>query len=131
MNVPDNGHFPGIPGKTKTEQVLQFALTLEILEADLYRQALNFVAGQPAATALPADTSSYALSVPPGGFTSDQAALGFLYLQQFAAVEAAHRDFLVQVINGRGWTPVAANPGGYQANFGPTLRSTLELIRRR
>jgi len=46
----DSGNFPGIAGRSSDEVVLNYALTLENLEADLYRQALKFTAplvGQP------------------------------------------------------------------------------------
>ena len=43
----DPANFPGVPGQNENLVVLNFALTLETLEADLYRQALNVAAGQP------------------------------------------------------------------------------------
>jgi rubrerythrin len=128
INVPDNEHFPGIPGRTKNERVLNYALTLETLEADLYRQALNLAAGKDLATPLPADVSDYALSIPTGYLPPPHPQMGFAYLQQFAAVEAAHRDFLRAAIQQMGGTPVGPNPGGYRAPFGSTLRSILEVI---
>ncbi len=130
VNVPDNGSMPGIPGRNKTEQTLNYALALETLEADLYRQALNLAAGQPLDTPLPADASGYTLSVPPGGYMFDTTAqVGFAYLRDFAYVEAAHRDFLRSVISQGGGTPIAPNPGGYKADFGTTLQSILTVIR--
>ena len=129
INIPDNGHIPGIKGRNKTIQVLNYALTLETLEADLYRQALNLASGKPIDTALPDDVSSYTLSVPTGPITPDDAPIGFKYLQQFAAVEAAHRDFLRSAIQGMHGTPVEPNPGGYHADFGSTLYSILAVIR--
>ena len=130
VNVPGNGSFPGIPGKTQTEKVLNYALALETLEADIYRQALNLASGKPLDTALPADTSSYALSAPAGGMSAFNAALAFTYLQQFAAVEAAHRDFLRATIPQLGGTPIGANPGGYKVDFGNgDLHSIMMLLR--
>ena len=112
----DQKNFPGIPGANENLVVLNFALTLETLEADLYRQALNIAAGQPITAALPANNAStYSLAVPPGSLSGQQAAVGFLYLQQFAYVEAAHRDFLRAFIPTQGGTPVPANPNGYSA----------------
>ncbi|MDQ2799848.1 MAG: ferritin-like domain-containing protein, partial [Armatimonadota bacterium] len=108
--------------------VLNYALTLEILEADLYRQALNLAAGKDIGTALPDDTSAYTLSVDPGGLVPQYADLGFRYLQQFAPVEAAHRDFLRAAISAGGGTPVGPNPGGYKAPFGSTLETILHVI---
>ena len=46
------------------------------------------------------------------------AQVGFVYLQQFAPVEAAHRDFLRSAIQAGGGTPIGPNPGGYKADFG-------------
>ena len=129
INIPDDGSIPGIPGRSKTEQVLNYALTLETLEADLYRQALNLAAGKPLDTPLPADVSAYMLTVEPGAITPRNAPIGFRYLQDFAAVEAAHRDFLRAAISGLGGTPVGPNPGGYHADFGNTLYSILAVIR--
>ena len=128
VTTPDNEHFPGIPGRTMNERVLNYALTLEILEADLYRQALNLAAGKDIGTALPDDVSGYTLSIPTGYLPPPHPQMGFTYLQQFAAVEAAHRDFLRAAISAGGGTPVGPNPGGYHAPFGETLRSILEVI---
>ena len=128
VTTPDNEHFPGIPGRGKNEKVLNYALVLETLEADLYRQALNLAAGKDITTPLPEDVSGYTLSIPAGNLPNPHPAMGFLYLQQFAPVEAAHRDFLRAAIQQRGGAPVAPNPGGYKAPFGTDLRSILELI---
>ena len=128
VNTPDNENFPGIPGRSKNERVLNYALTLEILEADLYRQALNLASGKDLGTPLPADVSGYTLSIPTGYLPPPHPQIGFAYLQQFAAVEAAHRDFLRAAIQQMGGTPVGPNPGGYRAPFGTTLRSILEVI---
>lgn len=127
VTVPDNENFPGIPGKGNIK-VLNYALALETLEADLYRQALNLAAGKDIATPLPGDVSGYALSIPAGDLPNPHPAMGFLYLQQFAAVEAAHRDFLRAAIQQMGGTPITPNPGGYKAPFGSDLRSILEVI---
>lgn len=128
VTIPDNEHFPGIPGRHMNERVLNYALALETLEADLYRQALNLAAGKDIGTALPDDVSGYTLSIPAGDLPHPHPAMGFLYLQQFAPVEAAHRDFLRAAIQSMGGTPIPPNPGGYKAPFGPDLRSLLELI---
>lgn len=128
VNIPDNMNMPGIRGKNKTIQVLNYALTLETLEADIYRQALNTAAGKPLDTPLPEDVSDYKLAVDPGFLWGSNAALGFLYLQQFAAVEAAHRDFLRTAIPALGGEPVGPNRSGYKANFGKDLASILTVI---
>lgn len=129
VNVPDNGSLPGIPGRNKTEQVLNYALALETLEADLYRQALNLASGKPLDTALPSDVSGYTQTVPNGALSGRSARIGFVYLQQFAPVEAAHRDFLRSAISAGGGTPIGPNPGGYKADFGDNLHSILTVIR--
>ena len=129
----DQANFPGIPGASENVVVLNYALTLETLEADIYRQALNIAAGKPLTTPLPADGgASYTQAVPNGAFPdATLAPLAFLYLQQYAAVEAAHRDFLRAAITAAGATPVPANANGYSvAPFaGTDLYSITKLIR--
>ncbi len=127
----DNANFPNIPGASEDVVVLNYALTLETLEADLYRQALNIAAGKDVGTALPADTSGYTQAVGNGGLDPALAAIGFLYLKQYAGVEAAHRDFLRAAITQAGATPVPANPKGYTTGLAPgaDLKTILSLIR--
>ena len=130
----DQANFPGIAGGSEDLVVLNYALTLETLEADLYRQALNVAAGQPITAPLPAtNANAYTLTAPAGGLTAQQAAAGFAYLQQYAYVEAAHRDFLRGFIPTLGGTPVPANPKGYSAAAaglapGATLQQLLSVI---
>ena len=102
-----------VPGATQNAIVLNYALTLETLEADLYRQALNAASGRLLTAALDGttptgnqtaalssttptgnNTGSYTLAVGPGTIPSAFQQAAFLYLVQFAYVEAAHRDFL-------------------------------------
>ena len=113
----DQANFPNIPGANINLVVLNYALTLETLEADLYRQALNIAAGKDINAPLPAgNASSYALAVPTGGLDTTQTKSGFAYLQQFAYVEAAHRDYLRDLaIPQLGGTPVPPNAKGYSA----------------
>ena len=128
----DPKNFPGIPGASENVVVLNYALTLETLEADIYRQVLNIAAGQPVATALPADGgASYTQVVGNGSLSSATAQVGFLYLQQYASVEAAHRDFLRAAITAAGATPVPANAKGYNIGLAPgtDLGTLLKLIR--
>jgi hypothetical protein len=106
--------FAAIPGSTQNIKVLNFALTLEILEADLYRQALNIASGLSTDTPLSASPSTYTLKVPGGGLNSTFTAVGFLYLKQFAYVEAEHRQLVTSAIESLGGTPVSPNPGGYK-----------------
>ena len=124
----DPVNFPGIRGRTIDEVVFNYALTLEFLEADLYRQGLNLASGRSLAAPLDANPSAYTLAVPDGGL-GVKAAAGFEYLRQYAFVEKAHADFLVAAIPTLGGTPVSPNQAGYQANFGATLASILTVIR--
>ncbi len=132
VTFADQANFPGIPGATEDVVVLNYALTLETLEADLYRQALNIAAGLPVTTPLPANGGlSYTQAVGNGGLSASDAALGFLYLKQYAGVEAAHRDFLRAAIAQAGATPVPANAKGYNAGLAPgtDLETIMKLIR--
>lgn len=133
VTFADQANFPGIPGASIDVVVLNYALTLETLEADLYRQALNIAAGLPVTTPLPADKGlSYTQAVGNGGLSASNAAIGFLYLKQYAGVEAAHRDFLRAAISAAGATPVPANAKGYNAGLAPgtDLETILLVIRK-
>lgn len=97
--------FPSIPG-TGDVQVLNYALALETTEADLYRQALNLASGKAVNTPLStAGPSSYAFSGNAGTLSATNASIGFLYLAQYAYVEAAHRDFLLVQLGHQADTP--------------------------
>lgn len=96
-----------VPGASQNVIVLNYALTLEYLEADLYRQALNIAAGvaNPATAPLhtfdptPGSLQGYSLAIGAGAISdTNLQAAGFAYLVQFAYVEAAHRDFLLTVL---------------------------------
>ncbi len=106
--------FKGIPGASIDVQVLNFALTLEILEADLYRQGLNVASGLAITTPLSSSPADYSLKVSDGGLNSYSAQSLFFYLRSFAYVEAAHRDFLKAALQAAGATPVSPNPKGYK-----------------
>jgi hypothetical protein len=121
-----------LPGKTPNVKVLNYALTLEILEADLYRQALNLASGfalDDNGGQLRSDPNSYTLASGAGnlGVFNTRA---FAYLRDFAYVEAAHRDFLRTAILGQNDTPVTANPKGYKfaSTVAPTLRAILTAL---
>ena len=129
----DQTNFPGIPGTSETQVVLNFALTLETIEADLYRQMIYQASGKTVAAAQDinqspflSDYSKLTLGVSDGGLGS-LAPIGFLYLQQYAPVEAAHRDFLRTVL---GSAAVGANPKGYQTTLkdGANLKDILTLL---
>ncbi|HEX8463319.1 MAG TPA: ferritin-like domain-containing protein [Abditibacterium sp.] len=127
-NNSGGGQFPirALPGTNDNVKVLNYALTLEILEADLYRQALNYASGFPLTRELSA-AGDYSLQVSSGGVN---AAAGFAYLRDFAFVEAAHRDFLTVTIQTLNETPVVRNAKGYQFASVPAnnLRAILEGI---
>jgi len=107
-NSSGSGTFPGIPGSGDI-QVLNYALALETTEADLYRQALNLASGKSVDTPLStAGPSAYGSTYPggqPGTLNSTLANIGYLYLAQYAYVEAAHRDFLLVQLGHSADTP--------------------------
>lgn len=109
----DNANFPGIVGRDENEVVLNYALTLESIEADLYRQALNRAAGitNYQTQALSGDPNGYSLKIASGAVNNPTNA--FSYLVQFAYVEATHRSFLTSVLNAV-HAPIATAPtNGY------------------
>ena len=131
----DNNNFPGVLGRNANETVLNYALTLEDLEADLYRQALNIASGRAIGAPLDAPisgsaTGTYNLQIGSGGLASAAANAGFLYLVQYAYVEAAHRDFLRSALTSFGAPVATPNQFGYQlpSGTGDNLRSILETI---
>ncbi len=116
---PNSNTYPAAFGSGDI-RILNYALTLEILEADLYRQALN-AATRRALTAPLVDIAnaratylSNGIPIGTGGLSGTVATAALLYLVQFSYVEAAHRDFLRVAIQGNGGTPVTANAGGYR-----------------
>lgn len=126
----DPTNFPGVQGRSANEVVLNYALTLEHLEADLYRQALNAASGRELTAPLDTNVSSYALASADGGLGTRTDA-GYAYLVQYAYVEAQHANFLQTAVANSGGTPVAANANGYNFGFtkGQDLRSLLTTIR--
>ncbi len=111
--------FPGVSGNSDNIVVLNYAYTLERLEANLYLQALNAASGRPLTTPLdnttPAagSTGAYSQTVSNGNISPNFAFPGFLYLVQFAYVEAAHRDFLKAAL-GANASPVTSASGNYK-----------------
>ena len=126
--VPTDGatQFAGIPGANINLQAANFALTLENLEADLYRQALNLASGLALTTPLNSNSGVYTQKVGNGGLNSSDAGALYVYLKEFAYVEAAHRDFLRVTIPTLGGTPVPPNPRGY--NFGGPVAANIAAI---
>lgn len=115
-----NAAFPGIVGRNAIEVVLNYALTLELAEADLYRQSLNRAAGRVSTESLdtrlplPGQLGQYTLTIATGGLDSASAKAAFLYLLQFAYIEATHRDFLTSILAGLNAPIAQANLRGYQ-----------------
>jgi hypothetical protein len=132
----DPVNFPGFSGRSIDDIVLNFALTLEILEADLYRQALNKASGRALTTPLdpnppssPDSKGNYSKTIGNGAITNSALAdTAFLYLVQYAYVEAAHRDFLNVAVQSKGATPVSPNALGYTFPLGNDLGSIMNLI---
>lgn len=130
----DPVNFPNVVGRNINEVVLNFALMLEILEADLYRQALNLASGRAVTTPLdsslpaPGSTGAYSLQVDNGSVDPTLSAAAFLYLVQYAYVEAAHRDFLAVGLQSLGAPVATPNTKGYTAPFGSTLSSILTTL---
>ena len=113
---PMVGNFPvRLPGNNQNEQVFNFALTLELLEADLYRQALNIAVGRDVRRPLGSPSEYNAPTVGSGGLSSGAAAAAFAYLRDFAFVEQAHVEFLQAAIPDN--VQVQPDPRGY--TFGP------------
>lgn len=113
-----------LPGAGSDVQILNFALALEQLEADLYRQAYarltngtNYTDGTPA-------TSGIGVAIP--GLNLPATSASVQYLGVFAKVEAAHRDFLTAAITAAGG---AANVvPAFKYNFGLETMTELEIV---
>lgn len=107
-------------GRNVNEVVLNYALTLELAEADLYRQSLNRASGRTITEALDTTvpvsgaTNDYKLTLATGGLDTATAAAGFLYLVEFAYVEATHRDFLTATLASLNAPLAQANVKGYE-----------------
>ena len=130
--------FPNVPGSTDNQVVLNYAYSLEILEAYLYQVGLNVASGRAPLTPLdptpptPGSTGNYTQTVPNGTIAANFAFPAFLYLVQFAYVEAAHRDFL-QTVLGNAAAPVVPASGRYKygtpdGSPGGTLSSILSAL---
>ncbi len=128
-----------VPGTGDT-QVLNYALALETTEADIYRQALNLASRLAPTMSLSAGgPSAYGATYPggnPGTLTGNNANVAFLYLAQYAYVEAAHRDFLLTALGHAADTPgqpttanttnPVVNPAGYK--FVPATSSLSDIM---
>ncbi len=93
--------LPGLAAG-KDVQVLNYALTLEDLEADLYVQALARVTG--------GGVGSSGKTIPGLGLSTMEPDVA--YYAEFAPVEAKHRDFLRQSLNSL-IGGIAVGPGRY------------------
>lgn len=107
---------------TGDEKIFNYALTLEFLEADLYRQALNLASGKAVTAPLTGSPSSYTLAIGSGGLDGFNTAAGFAYLRDFAFVENAHALFLQRALGSRATT---RNAKGY--SFGKLAPTTVDL----
>jgi hypothetical protein len=126
----DPTNFPGVPGKSENGVVLNYALTLEDLEADLYRQALNIATGRDKTAPLLGSAASYTnLAISPGNLSSEKAKYGLQYLAEYTFIEKAHAKFLRDTLPTLGETPVSPRATGYKANFGSDFVSLLTVIR--
>ena len=107
-------------GRNVNEVVLNYALTLELAEADLYRQALNRASGRTITEALDTKipvsgaTNDYKLTLATGGLGKATAQTAFVLPVEFAYVEATHRDFLTATLTGLNAPLAQANPRGYE-----------------
>ena len=130
--------FPNVPGSSDNQVVLNYALSLETLEAYLYQVGLNVASGRDPLAPLDATppaygtTGSYTQTVGNGTISSNFVTPGFLYLVQFAYAEAAHRDFLRTVL-GSAANPVVPASGRYKfgtadGSPGNTLSSILTAL---
>jgi len=109
--------FADIPGADADTKVLNYALALEDLEADLYVQALQRLGT--------GGTNALGTTIPPLGIASSE--IDVAYLTKFAAIEVAHRDFLKGALGANAITTL--KPAKY--NFGiETLdrRGVLDLV---
>ncbi|RYX80314.1 ferritin-like domain-containing protein [bacterium] len=125
-NNGGGGSFPlqNLPGNTNDQKILNYALTLEYLEADLYRQALNLASGKALTAPLSSNPSDYTIAVSGGGLDAFNTAAGFAYLRDFAFVEARHAQFLKTALSGV--PSVSANAKGY--TFGSTVAANIKAI---
>ena len=107
-------NLPGLPAGNDV-QVLNYALTLEDLEADLYVQALQrlTIGG----------TNKIGHSIPGLGLSNMEPDVN--YVREFAVVEATHRDFLRQALNSL-LEGLATRPRKY--DFGIETKSREEVL---
>ena len=107
-------NLPGLPAGNDIK-VLNYALTLEDLEADLYVQALQRLTS--------GGTNKIGKDIPGLGLSEMEPDVA--YLREFAAVEAAHRDFLRGALDSL-LTGLATKPRKY--DFGIESKSREEVL---
>ncbi len=107
-------NLPGLPGG-KDIKVLNYALTLEDLESDLYKQAMQrlTIGGK----------NKLGHSISGLGLSLDEPDVFFI--NQFASVEAEHRDFLRHSLNGL-IDGIAVRP--YKYDFGMENKSRADVL---
>ena len=107
-------NLPGLPGG-KDIKVLNYALTLEDLESDLYKQAMQrlTIGGK----------NKLGHTISGLGLSLDEPDVFFI--NQFASVEAEHRDFLRRSLNGL-IDGIAVRP--YKYDFGMENKSRADVL---
>lgn len=107
-------------------KVLNYALSLEALEADLYVQALQRLQGG----------GTNALGQNIRGLNTSSSSPAIEYLQEFGVVEKAHRDFLNGALGSASILSSGKALNGAKFDFGfanprkfPTVASVVELVR--
>jgi hypothetical protein len=73
-------------------------------------------------------TGGYSQTVGNGTIAGNLAAPAFLYLVQYAYVEAAHRDFLRTVLQSLGAPIQQPNPGGYTTGLNTSAATLSDIL---
>jgi hypothetical protein len=109
-----------------TDSPLAFLATVQNLEADLLRHALNKTAAKSPNAHL-SNPNDYALHLAAGSLSPAESAAGFHALVTFAFAAHAHKNFLTNLLQANNLTP--PRPGKYQLNVArPNLASLLDAL---